>query len=76
MSKNGLIPPLDINIEKCKTCMLTKMSRQPFPNVKKNYVMLELIHSDLFDFHANPSLGNKRYIVTFVDDYSLFCYVS
>ncbi|GJY52428.1 zinc finger, CCHC-type containing protein [Tanacetum coccineum] len=36
---------------------------------------LELIHSDLCDLHATPSLGNKKYFVTFIDDASRFCYV-
>ena len=40
----------------------------------KNKV-LELIHNDLCDFHATLSLGNKRYVITFIDDYSRFCYV-
>ncbi|GJV58860.1 zinc finger, CCHC-type containing protein, partial [Tanacetum coccineum] len=37
--------------------------------------VLELIHSDLCDLHATPSLGNKKYFVTFIDDASRFCYV-
>lgn len=36
---------------------------------------MELIHSDLCDLHATPSLGNKKYFVTFIDDASRFCYV-
>ncbi|GKA31477.1 zinc finger, CCHC-type containing protein, partial [Tanacetum coccineum] len=31
---------------------------------------------DLCDLHAIPSLRNKKYFVTFVDDASRFCYVS
>lgn len=75
MSKEGLIPAFDINSEKCKTCMLTKITRQPFHKVMRSSVILELIHSDLCDLHATPSLGNKRYFVTFIDDASRFCYV-
>nr|KAJ0192854.1 hypothetical protein LSAT_V11C800443070 [Lactuca sativa] len=75
MSKSGLIPAFDINSEKCNTCMLTKITKQPFPNVNRKSKLLELIHSDLCDFHATPSLGNKEYIVTFIDDSSRFCYV-
>lgn len=75
MSKNGLIPTFDVNKEKCKTYMLTTITRQPFPNVKRNYVMLELIHSDLFDLHSTSFLRNKKYIVTFIDDYSRFFFV-
>ncbi|GJY81458.1 zinc finger, CCHC-type containing protein [Tanacetum coccineum] len=31
--------------------------------------------SNLCDLHATPSLGNKKYFVTFIDDASRFCYV-
>ncbi|KAJ9547314.1 hypothetical protein OSB04_019857 [Centaurea solstitialis] len=75
MSKYGLIPPFDIGVEKCKTCMLTKITKQPFQSVIRKSNLLDLIHSDLCDFHATPSLGNKKYVVTFIDDSSRFCYV-
>ncbi|GJU69147.1 zinc finger, CCHC-type containing protein [Tanacetum coccineum] len=75
MSKDGLISAFDMDIEKCKTCMLTKISKKPFQNVKRETEVLELIHSDLYDLHATPSLGNKKYFVTFIDDASRFCYV-
>nr|GEY44482.1 zinc finger, CCHC-type [Tanacetum cinerariifolium] len=60
MSKNGLIPAFDMDTEKCKTCMLTKITKKPFQNVKRETKFLELIHSDLCDLHATPSLGNKK----------------
>ncbi|KAJ9535802.1 hypothetical protein OSB04_un001045 [Centaurea solstitialis] len=75
MSKDGLIPPFDISDEKCKICMLTKITKQPFQNVIRKSNVLDLIHIDLCDFHATPSLGNKKYVVTFIDDSSRFCYV-
>ncbi|GJV27571.1 zinc finger, CCHC-type containing protein [Tanacetum coccineum] len=75
MYKDGLIPAFDINTEKCKTCMLTKITKKPFQNIKRETEVLELIHSDLCDLHATPSLGNKKYFVTFIDDASRFCYV-
>ncbi|GJW15969.1 zinc finger, CCHC-type containing protein [Tanacetum coccineum] len=75
MSKDDLIPAIDENPEKCTTCMLTKITRQPFKSITRKSVILELIHSDLCDFHATPSLGNKKYVVTFIDDASRFCYV-
>ncbi|GJY69340.1 zinc finger, CCHC-type containing protein [Tanacetum coccineum] len=70
MSKDGLIPAFDMDTEKCKTCMLTKITKKPFQNVKRETKVLELIHSDLCDLHATPSLGNKKYFVTFIDDAS------
>ncbi|GKD62210.1 zinc finger, CCHC-type containing protein, partial [Tanacetum coccineum] len=70
MSKDGLIPAFDMDTKKCKTCMLTKITKKPFQNVKCETEVLELIHSDLCDLHATPSLGNKKYFVTFIDDAS------
>ncbi|GJR77373.1 zinc finger, CCHC-type containing protein [Tanacetum coccineum] len=55
--------------------MLTKITKKPFHNVKHETEVLELIYSDLCDMHATPSLGNKKYFVTFIDDASRFCYV-
>ena len=60
MSKDGLIPAFDMDTEKCKTCMLTKITKKPFQNIKCETKVLKLIHSDLCDFHATPSLGNKK----------------
>ncbi|KAJ9557953.1 hypothetical protein OSB04_012567 [Centaurea solstitialis] len=76
MSKMSLIPAFDLNGEKCKTCMLTKITRQPFAkNINRDTEVLELVHSDLCDFHSTPSLGNKKYVVTFIDDATRYCYV-
>ncbi|GKA43936.1 zinc finger, CCHC-type containing protein [Tanacetum coccineum] len=75
MSKDDLIPGIDENPKKCTTCMLTKITRKPFQSITRKSVILELIHSDLCDFHATPSLGNKKYVITFIDDASRFCYV-
>ncbi|GJZ70093.1 zinc finger, CCHC-type containing protein [Tanacetum coccineum] len=68
--KDELILAFNIDIKKCKTCMLTKITKKPFQNVKRKTEVLELIHSDLCDLHATPSLGNKKYFVTFIDDAS------
>ncbi|CAM8920561.1 unnamed protein product [Rhodiola kirilowii] len=75
MSKHELIPSFDVNINKCRTCMLTKITRQPFHKIERESNLLDLIHRDLCDFHASPSLGNKKYVVTYIDDCSRFCYV-
>ncbi|GKC49504.1 zinc finger, CCHC-type containing protein [Tanacetum coccineum] len=70
MSKDGLILAFDMDTEKCKICMLTKITKKPFQNVKRETEVLELIHSNLCDLHVTPSLGNKKYFVTFIDDAS------
>ncbi|GJV82207.1 zinc finger, CCHC-type containing protein [Tanacetum coccineum] len=68
MFKYGLIPAFDMDTETCKTCMLTKITKKPFQNVKRKTKVLELIHSNLCDLHATPSLGNKKQFVTISDD--------
>ncbi|GKA04703.1 zinc finger, CCHC-type containing protein [Tanacetum coccineum] len=65
--KDGLIPAFDMDTKKCKTCMLTKITKKLFQNAKPETEVLELIYSDLCDLHATPSLGNKIYSVTFID---------
>ncbi|GJV21919.1 zinc finger, CCHC-type containing protein [Tanacetum coccineum] len=70
MYKDGLIPTFDIDTEKCKTCILTKITEKPFQNVKHETEVLELIYSDLCDLHVIPLLRNKKYIVKFIDDVS------
>ncbi|GJZ69032.1 zinc finger, CCHC-type containing protein [Tanacetum coccineum] len=74
MSKDGLIPAFDMDTKKCKTCMLTKITKKPFQIVKRKTNVLELIHSDLCDLQATPSLGNIKYVVTFIDDVSRHSY--
>ncbi|GJS64468.1 zinc finger, CCHC-type containing protein [Tanacetum coccineum] len=64
-----------MDTEKCKTCILTKITKKPFQNVKRETKVLELIHIDLCDLHATPSLRNKKYFVMFIDDASRSCYV-
>nr|GEU39468.1 zinc finger, CCHC-type [Tanacetum cinerariifolium] len=41
MSKDGLIPAFDMDTEKCKTCMLNKITEKPFQNVKRENEVLE-----------------------------------
>ncbi|GKA57613.1 zinc finger, CCHC-type containing protein [Tanacetum coccineum] len=68
MSKDGLILAFYMDTEKCQTCMLNKITKKLFQNVKRETKVLELIHSDLCDLHATLSLGNKKYFVTFIDE--------
>ncbi|KAD3640743.1 hypothetical protein E3N88_29966 [Mikania micrantha] len=75
MSKMSLIPAFDMHDNKCHTCKLTKITRKAFKDVKRDSKVLELIHSDLCDFHSTPSLGKKKYVVTYIDDAIRYCYV-
>ncbi|KAJ9559909.1 hypothetical protein OSB04_005069 [Centaurea solstitialis] len=75
MSNDGSILLSGISAEMYKTCMLTKITKQHFPNVNRKSKVLELIHRDLCDFHETPFLDNKKFTITFIDDSSRFCYM-
>ncbi|KAJ9536784.1 hypothetical protein OSB04_un000008 [Centaurea solstitialis] len=62
MAKSDLIPKLDDKNQKCITCMHTKITRQPFPQVQRSSKILDLIRSDICDLHSTPSLGGKKYL--------------
>ena len=72
MSKHDLIPMCTKMSKNCKTCMLNKITRTPFKSVERKSKILELIPNDLCDFHSTPSLGNKKYVITFIDDFFKF----
>ncbi|GKB45757.1 zinc finger, CCHC-type containing protein [Tanacetum coccineum] len=53
---------------------MLKMSKDDLiPDIDEN--PKKMYYLDLCDFHATPSLGNKKYVITFIDDASRFCYV-
>ena len=73
--KYEIIPTFEMPKQKCHTCMLNKITRTPFRTVERNTQLFELIHNNLCDFHSSRPLGNKKYMIIFIDDHSIFCYV-
>lgn len=66
------LPQIATSPRVCEECVISKQYRTSFPNGKswraKN--VLELIHSDICGPINPTSNGNKRYLITFIDDYS------
>jgi hypothetical protein len=60
--------------EKCKVCVEAKLPRHPFKSVDRDSDKLELIHSDICDA-GKTSRGGSKYFITFIDDYSRYCYI-
>lgn len=58
----------------CDTCVRGKMTRLPFPKKSNTSTkeVLELIHTDVCGPMQTVSSGGKRYILTFIDDYSRY----
>lgn len=74
LRKFGLINALDLhNLSKCEICVEAKYPKKPFKCVEhRKTELLELIHSDLANFHNTISRGGKKYYMSFVDDYSRY----
>jgi hypothetical protein len=68
MSKG--LPNLDVRTDTtCEGCQYGKAHRLPYEESKfKAKEPLELIHSDVFGPVKQPSIGENRYMVTFIDD--------
>ena len=60
---------------KCEICVEAKLFKTPFHSIEKSTEPLELIHSDICDFKLIQTRGEKKYFITFIDDYTRFCYV-
>ncbi|MCO5602817.1 hypothetical protein L7F22_056956 [Adiantum nelumboides] len=61
----------------CEGCVLGKMHRFAFSqdgSVRATQ-KLQLVHSDVCGPMRMPSVGNSLYFVTFIDDFSRFCWV-
>ncbi|MCO5608214.1 hypothetical protein L7F22_062420 [Adiantum nelumboides] len=61
----------------CESCLLGKMHRFAFSQDGSVRVTqkLQLVHSDVCGPMRTPSVGNSLYFVTFIDDFSRFCWV-
>lgn len=78
MEADGLVEGMKIvncNIkESCETCIKGKMTRLPFPKQStcSSKAPLDLIHTDVCGPMQTATANGKRYIVTFIDDFSSF----
>ncbi len=76
MKSNGLLPIKEtVKSRFCESCVFGKQARKPFKtNEAVTRFPLELVHSDLCMI-TTTSYDNYRYFITFLDDYTHFCYV-
>lgn len=75
MCKLGLIKTEGSGCDKCEICAQAKIIKKPFPGVKRNSEILDLIHSDICELNGVLTRGGRRYFITFIDDYSKYTYV-
>ena len=75
MSKHGMISYKHDDEKKCEICIQAKMTKKPFSKSDRNFMMLELVHSNVCESNGVLTRGGKRYFITFIDDFSRFTYV-
>ncbi|XP_020421230.1 uncharacterized protein LOC18775571 [Prunus persica] len=66
------LPKINCPTEMCEDCIVGKQHRDSFPQGKawRAEQILQLVHSDICGPINPTSNGNKRYFITFIDDYS------
>ena len=60
----------DMNFGKYKICIQAKMTKKPYLRMDRNYEMLELVHSDVYELNGVLTKGGNRYFIIFIDDCS------
>ena len=75
MSKHGMISYKHDDEKKCEIYIQAKMTKKLFSKLNRNSIMLELIYSDVCELNGVLTRENKRYFITFIDDFSRFTYV-
>ena len=59
----------------CEPCLAGKMHADPFPpSTSHSSCLLELVHTDVHHV-AHSLLSGCHYWVTFIEDYSRYCFV-
>ena len=72
----GLLPKFDCTNEKSQVCVESKFSKPPFHSVDNRLLEpLDLIHTYICNMKSILSRGGNKYFITFIDDYSRYCYV-
>ena len=73
MVELSLIPKLSLeNLGKCEVCVESKTTKKSCKPIERKSELLILIHSDLGDLKNTMTRGDKRFYITFIDDYSRY----
>ena len=68
---------IHIEVDTCESCIIGKQHRKSFPKEVswRASVLLELIHTNICRPMKTPSLGNRRYLLILIDDFSRMTWV-
>ena len=71
------LPTVKFSKGTCKGCIVRKHAGKKYDKGKaRRFVqVLDMIHSYFIGTLSTPSYGNSRYVLTFIDDFSRYCWV-
>jgi len=76
MSVLNLVPKsANDMVDKCIICIQRRITKKHFPKLDRSSILLQLVHNDICDMYIN-STGGKKYFITFIDDFTKYCYLS
>lgn len=74
--KDGVIPSLDFtNSKECIDCIKGKQTKHTKRGATRSTQLLEIIYTDICGPFDVPTFGGEKYFITFIDDYSRYCYL-
>jgi hypothetical protein len=76
LSQNNLVcPRLESDDSVCDACLCAKAHQLPYKlSISRSTTPLQLVFSDVWG-PAIDSFGNKKYYISFIDDYSKFTWI-
>ena len=71
------LPSINFSKGTCKRCIVGKHAEHTYEKGKeiRDVQVLELINLYLIGPLPTPSYGSSRYVLTFIDDFSRYCWV-
>ena len=71
------LPSIKFSKGTCKECIVGKHIECKYDKEKeiRDVKVIELIHSYMIGSLPTTSYGNSRYFLTFIDDFSRYCWV-
>ena len=71
------LPSIKFSKGTCKGCIVGKHVERKYDKGKerRDVQVIEFIYSDMMGSLPKPSLGNSRYVLTFIDDFSRYCWL-
>jgi transposase InsO family protein len=74
--KDEILPNLDFtDFDVCVDCIKGKQTKHTKKCATRSGRLLEIVHTDICGPFDSASFGREKYFITFIDDFSRYCYI-